>query len=578
MSRKRHFKGIPVSGGVVSGSVYVLDKKKPSAEPRDIPEEKIEDEVKRFEKALHKSKKQLKQIRRKAEEDIDSHHASIFDSHILMLDDPLIAKETIKGIREDKKNAEYVLEKSVERIASLFSGMTDEYFSSRASDIYDAAHHVLNNLLKIREHPLRTLKEPVIVVAHDLGPSDTVMMDRSMVIGFATDVGGPTSHTAIMAKALEIPAVVGVAGIADIVNTNDQLIEDGLYGNVIREPTEQESRKYKNIQQEIHKQEQDLVAICQLPAETVDGYPLDLSANIEIPDEVEHVKQHGADGVGLFRTEFVYMNREHYPDEDEQFEIYKEVVETMSPKPVIFRTLDIGGDKFLTGGVPFKELNPFLGLRAVRLGLAKPDLFKHQLRAILRTSALGKVKLMFPMISRVEEVLEVKKLLNEVREELKENNMSFSEDMEVGIMVEIPSAAITADILAKEVDFFSIGTNDLIQYTLAVDRVNERVAHLYEPFHPSILRLIRDTINAAHRNNVWVGLCGEMASDPMTAMILLGLGIDELSMGPIAIPEVKRLIRSIRLSDARRIAGEIMEMETAEQIRRHVKAWAKQYL
>ncbi|MBN1899727.1 phosphoenolpyruvate--protein phosphotransferase [Candidatus Sumerlaeota bacterium] len=575
--KPEHFNGIPVSGGVVVGKVFRLDPRRLTFEVSAIPKNKIEEEIERFQNAVEVSKRQLRQIREKAESDVDEIHASIFDSHILMLDDPLIIKDTIEGIRREKKNSEYVLEKTVERIASLFKKMPDEYFSTRSTDLYDVAHHILKNLLKAGDHPLKSLKEPVIVVGHDLGPSDTVMMDRSKVIGFVTQVGGPTSHTAIMAKALEIPAVVGVAGIMEKAQTGDILIIDGVGGRVILNPTEQELKKYEILKKKIIEQEQSLSAICALPAETLDGYTIELSANIEIPGEVEHVKQHGADGIGLFRTEFFYLNRARFPDENEQYRVYREVLEAVHPKTVIFRTLDIGGDKFISG-LRFKELNPFMGLRAIRLGLANPDMFKVQLRAILRASAAGNAKLMFPMVSCLEEVREVKKLLEEVKEDLDKERIPFQSDIELGIMVEIPSAAVTADILSREVNFFSIGTNDLIQYTLAVDRVNENVAYLYEPYHPAILRLIRDIIIAGHKNSVWVGLCGEMASDPITAIILLGLGIDELSMGPVAIPEVKRVIRHIRLSDAKRLANEILQMNAATEIKRYVAAYSRKFL
>lgn len=575
MSKKRKFEGVPVSGGVVIGQVFLMDPRRLAIEQRTVPDHEIEDEVRRFEKAVEKSKKHLKEIRQKAESDIDNMHASIFDSHLMMLDDPLIIRDTIEGIRREKRNAEHILKQTIERIASLFSKMPDDYFASRSSDIYDVAHHVTKNLLEVGDNPLQNLKEPVIVVAHDLGPSETVVMDRSKVIGFVTEVGGPTSHTAIMAKALEIPAVVAVPDITGKVRNGDAIIVDGVGGRVIINPTPEELRKYENVQAKLMEQERTLSAICELPAETLDGYKIELSANIEIPAELKHVKEHGADGIGLFRTEFIYINRPHLPDEEEQYKVYKGVAEAMAPKPVIFRTLDIGGDKFLSG-VRLKELNPFLGLRAIRLSLANPRLFKVQLRAMLRASVTGNVKLMFPMVSCVEEVWAVKELLDDVKKELSEQGIEYARNIEVGIMVEIPSAAISADLLANEVDFFSIGTNDLIQYTLAVDRVNESVAHLYEPFHPAILRLIRDTIHAAHRHNVWVGLCGEMASDPISAVILLGLGIDELSMGPVAIPEVKRVIRNIRLADAKRLSDEILQMGASSEIKRYVSAYARQ--
>ena len=350
---------------------------------------------------------------------------------------------------------------------------------------------------------------------------------------------------------------------------------DGTSGKVIIKPTAEEIKKYKIIQQRLREQKQSLCVLCDLEARTLDGYSIELSANIEIPEETKHIKSHVEDGIGLFRTEFIYLNRNGMPDEEEQYHIYKDVLGAVRPKPVIFRTFDLGGDKFISG-VSFKELNPFLGLRAIRLGLANPEIFKTQMRAILRASVHGNAKMMFPMISCVEEVRQIKKLLREIMDEMDAEGVNYIKDIELGIMVEIPSAAVMADILAKEVNFFSIGTNDLIQYTLAVDRVNERVAHLYQPYNPAILRLIRDTIIAAHKNNIWVGLCGEMAADPMTAVILLGLGIDELSMGPIAIPEVKRVIRSVRLADAKRLTEEILQMGTAAEIKRLVAAYARQ--
>ncbi|OQB21122.1 MAG: Phosphoenolpyruvate-protein phosphotransferase [candidate division BRC1 bacterium ADurb.Bin183] len=575
MSPQRHFEGIAVSGGVVTGKVFRLDPRRLSAEPRSIPDEKVAQEIERFMKAVEYSRKRIQKIRKKAEQATDASHANIFDVHLMMLDDPMFYNETIEGIRREKMNAEYMLSQTVEKLATLFGNMKDGYFAERVSDIYDLANQIMSLLRKDVRHPLRDLREPVIVAAYDLGPSDTVVMDGSKVIGFVTNIGGPTSHTAIMAKALEIPAVVGVAGFVEKVATGDTLIVDGTSGKVIIKPTAEEIKKYKIIQQRLREQKQSLCVLCDLEARTLDGYSIELSANIEIPEETKHIKSHGADGIGLFRTEFIYLNRNGMPDEEEQYQIYKDVLGAVRPKPVIFRTFDLGGDKFISG-VSFKELNPFLGLRAIRLGLANPEIFKTQMRAILRASMHGNAKMMFPMISCVEEVRQIKKLLREIMDEMDAEGVNYIKDIELGIMVEIPSAAVMADILAKEVNFFSIGTNDLIQYTLAVDRVNERVAHLYQPYNPAILRLIRDTIIAAHKNNIWVGLCGEMAADPMTAVILLGLGIDELSMGPIAIPEVKRVIRSVRLADAKRLTEEILQMGTAAEIKRLVAAYARQ--
>jgi phosphotransferase system enzyme I (PtsI) len=564
---QRVFHGSPVSSGIIIGTAYSLDYKSLTLEPRPVPPERINAEIERFRSAVQLSKTQLSTIRSQVKDGVDERHAAIFDSHLLILEDPLIIDETIARIKKEHLNAEYVFNTTVEKIASMFEKIKDDYLSARKLDLYDVASRVINNLLHLESSKLSRLKEEVIVVAHDLGPSDTAHMVKEKVTSFVTDIGGPTSHTAIMAKALEIPAVVGLDNITKYVHSGDTLIVDGIKGVVVHNPTPEAEEDYRRAQQEFYEQERALASFRHLPAETLDSHIIGLCANIELAEEVDHVLRHGAEGIGLFRTEFIYLNQEHLPTEEEQFAVYRLVVEKMKPHPVVFRTLDVGGDKFLSSIPISKELNPFLGLRAIRLCLEYPDMFRQQLRAILRASGFGSARILFPLVSGRREVRAAKRIVEEVKQELATQKMAFDTNIQIGIMIEIPSAAVIADLLAREVDFFSIGTNDLIQYTLAVDRVNEKVAYLYDPLHPAILRLIQYIVEAAHRHGIWVSVCGEMAGEPAIAAILMGLGIDELSMGAVAIPEVKKTIRGIRLADARELINEIMTQSSMQDLR-----------
>jgi phosphotransferase system enzyme I (PtsI) len=497
---------------------------------------------------------------------MDEEYAKIFEAHLLVLEDPFFIVEVTRKIREELVNVEYALWEVLQGITKDFSSLSDDYIRERAIDIYDVGRRILQNLMKSKKVSSIDLQEDVIVVAHNLTPSDTAQMHKKRVIGFATDVGGRTSHTAILARALEIPAVVGLEDVTSLIRRGDTLIVDGNQGRVIINPDAATLRKYQEMKQEYESFVSELDELRDLPAVTKDGYRIELSSNIEIPEEIELIKKHGADGIGLYRTEFLYLDRDGFPSEEEQMEAYSRVASAMKPLPVIIRTLDLGGDKF-SGLTASPELNPFLGLRAIRFCLDRVDVFKQQLRAILRASVYGNLKIMFPMISGVEELRQAKRTLEEVKSELRDKGIPFNEEMEVGIMIEIPSAAISADILAKEVDFFSIGTNDLIQYALAVDRGNEKVAYLYDPLHPGVLRLIRQTIEAAHREGKWVGMCGEMAGDPLFSMILIGLGLDEFSVSGVAIPEIKEIIRSIDLVEARALAREALKLTSSEEIR-----------
>ncbi len=453
----------------------------------------------------------------------------------------------------------------------------DEYLNERSLDFRDMSNRILNQLLYFKQPSLSELDEPVIIVSHNLMPSDAIGMRKDMVKGIATDAGGKTSHTAILARSLEIPAVLGLMDISRYVKNDDDIIIDGNSGKVIVNPDKKTESRYRTTKIKWEKHEKDLLQLNILAAETRDGKLINLEANIEIPEEVESVILHGADGVGLFRSEFLYIQPNKFPNEEEQYIAYKSVLQSLKGKTVTIRTLDLGGDKRVPGLNTIEENNPILGWRAIRFCLSRPDIFKTQLRALLRASIYGNLKVMFPMISGIEEVEHSFEIYKEAKAELKAEGIEYNEDIPMGIMIEIPSAALTTDILAKKVDFFSIGTNDLIQYTVAVDRGNERIAYLYEPFHPGVLRLIQLTIENGHKQGIPVGMCGEMASDPLATVILIGMGLDEFSMSAISIPEIKRIIRSINVLDAEEVVGNIMEMRSYSEISEYVKNWMRSY-
>jgi len=572
-SRQRQvvLEGIAASPGIAIGRAFVFDPRQPVIEARLLSEKESKREVERFKRAIERTRRQIRRLRDQVARQVDERQAAIFDAHIMLLEDPSFIEETVERIRNEQINAEYVFHSQIQKTISRFEKIGDEMFSARAADINDVAQRVLSNLTVKHRPVLSALPEPSIVVAADLGPSDTAHMRKDKVIGFATDRGGPTSHTAIMAKALEIPAVVATGEVTAHVRTGDSIIVDGIGGFVIVRPSAETVKRYLRSKMELAKFEQELAKNRHLPAETLDGYGVEIAANVELPEEIPHVIEHGAQSIGLFRTEFLFLNRDRLPTEEELFEMYRSVAAAMHRRTVIFRTLDLGGDKFATTVPLSQELNPFLGLRAIRLCLEYPEIFRRQLRAILRASSYGRIKIMFPMVSSIEEVRAAKAILEEIKSDLRRHRVAFDREMEIGIMIETPSAAVAADALAKEVDFFSIGTNDLIQYSLAVDRVNEKVAHLYEPLHPSVLRLIQNVIDCAHREGIWVGLCGEMAGDPTMAAILVGMGIDELSMGAVRIPEVKHVIRGLRLSDVKALARELLGKASAEEVRETIR-------
>jgi len=549
------FRGIPVSAGVCRGTVVVLHRSRRVIARRELAEDALAPEVKRFEHALVRTRQQITEVQRRVASTMSSSEADIFDAHLLMLEDRVLIEEVIKIIHEQKTNADYAFHTASDRYIAVLEAVEDEYLRERAADLRDLTSRVLDNLLEVKDQfDLRHLSEPCILVAHDLSPSMTAQIDRKFVLGFVTDIGGKTSHTAILARSLDIPAIVGAHNVSEELETGDYVLLDGYNGTVVINPTDQTLFEYGQLAKVKASLDAKLREIQHQPAVTLDGQTIHLSANIEDQHDIASVLAHGAEGVGLFRTEFLFINRENLPSEEDQYKVYREVALALKPNSVIIRTLDLGGDKFASHLQLAKEMNPFLGWRAIRFCLAQPEMFRAQLRAILRASAEGNVKMMYPMISGLDELNRANALVEQCKAELRAEKIPFAENLEIGAMIEIPSAVLIADTLAKRVKFFSIGSNDLIQYTLAADRTNEKVSHLYEPTHPAIIRLIKMTVDAAHANGIWAGVCGEIAGDPVLAPLLLGLGVDELSAAPAVIDQVKYIIRRVKVTEARQLA------------------------
>ena len=573
---EKMLRGIPVSQGVSRSRVVVLDRTRIDPAKWGILESDPAGEEDRLQASLMETRRQILAVQERLREALGAKEAQIFDAHLLVLEDPMLIEEATRFIREDLVTAEFALHKASEKYAEALGKVDDSYLSERAADIRDVAQRVLADLMdQALCTGLADLTEPCVVVAHDLTPSDTAMMDPAMVLGFATEVGSRTSHTAILARSLRIPAVLGLGEAISELHTGESVLLDGFNGFVVIDPSEQTLFEYGQLVDRQTSIEKSLEVIHDDAAETRDGHRIILSANIERAADVEGVLQCGATGVGLFRTEFLFINRSDLPNEEEQFAAYRKVTESLAPDPVIIRTLDLGGDKLLSHVNVAEEMNPFLGWRAIRLCLQEKDLFRTQLRAILRASVFGNLKIMYPMISGVEELDAANVLLDECREQLRDEGVAFAEDVEIGVMIETPSAAMIADSLARRVKFFSIGTNDLIQYALAVDRLNEKIAHLYEPTHPGILRLIKATVDAGQAHGIWTGICGEMAGDLAAVPLLLGLGVSELSVTPSMVPRVKMLICSIEMSEARKLAEFALDSDSPKEILARAEVLAK---
>ncbi|MGO4081107.1 phosphoenolpyruvate--protein phosphotransferase [Staphylococcus pseudintermedius] len=563
-------KGIAASDGVAIAKAYLLVE--PDLSFSNEKTDQPEAEVQKFNEALNNSKIELTKIRNHAEEQLGADKAAIFDAHLLVLDDPELIQPIEEKIKNESASAPQALTEVTQNFITIFESMDNEYMKERAADIRDVAKRVLAHILGVELPNPSIIDESVIIVAHDLTPSDTAQLNKQYVQGFVTNIGGRTSHSAIMSRSLEIPAVVGTKSISESVQQGDMVIVDGLTGDVIVNPSDDEIKAYQHKRESFFADREALKQLRDEPSKTLDGHEVELAANIGTPNDLEGVHNNGAEGIGLYRTEFLYMGRDNMPTEDEQFEAYKKVLESMEGKRVVVRTLDIGGDKELPYLNLPEEMNPFLGYRAIRLCLDQPEIFRPQLRALLRASAYGKLNIMFPMVATIQEFRDAKALLLEEKENLKQEGVEVSDDIELGIMVEIPATAALADVFAKEVDFFSIGTNDLIQYTMAADRMSERVSYLYQPYNPSILRLIKQVIDASHQEGKWTGMCGEMAGDETAIPLLIGLGLDEFSMSATSILKARRQIKDLSRTEMVQLADRALNCATVDEVVDLVKA------
>lgn len=568
-----YINGIAASDGVAIAKAYLLVEPDLSYDSEKIRD--VDAEIAKFQNAIETSKVELTKIRNNAEKNLGADKAAIFDAHLLVLDDPELIQPIEDKIKNEQVNAPTALSDVTGQFITIFEAMDNEYMKERAADIRDVSKRVLAHILGVELPNPSMIDESVVIIGNDLTPSDTAQLNKEFVQGFVTNIGGRTSHSAIMSRSLEIAAVVGTKSITQEVKQGDIIIVDGLTGEVIIDPTEDEVIAYQNKRERFFEDKKELQKLRDEETTTVDGAHAELAANIGTPNDLKGVIENGAEGIGLYRTEFLYMGRDEMPTEDEQFEAYKKVLETMEDKRVVVRTLDIGGDKELPYLNLPEEMNPFLGYRAIRLCLDQPDIFRPQLRALLRASIYGKLNIMFPMVATIKEFRDAKALLLEEKENLTNEGIEVSDDIEVGIMVEIPSTAALADVFAKEVDFFSIGTNDLIQYTMAADRMSERVSYLYQPYNPAILRLVQQVINASHNEGKWTGMCGEMAGDETAIPLLLGLGLDEFSMSATSILKARRQIKGLSKNEMEELAQKAINCATSEEVQDLVSNYTK---
>ena len=565
--------GIPASPGIVFGKALVLKEEKIVLDFQKISEDQVDAEVARFYAGREAAVEQLNSIHQRALKSLGEEKAAIFEGHLMILEDEELEEEIIDYLHSNKVNASVAASKIIDQQVEMLSEIDDEYLKERAGDIRDIGNRLIKNILGMHIVDLGDITEESILVAYDLTPSETAQLNLEKVLGFITDIGGRTSHTSIMARSLELPAIVGTNDVTARVNTGDYLILDAVNNRVYVNPTQAEIDELKTLEAKLAEEKAELAKLKDLPAVTLDGHKVDVVANIGTIRDCEGAHRNGAEGVGLYRTEFLFMDRDQLPSEEEQFIAYKEVVEAMEGRLVVLRTMDIGGDKELPYLNLPKEMNPFLGWRAVRIALDRREILHAQLRAVLRASAFGKLAVMFPMIISVEEIRELKSVLETLKAELRAEGKAFDENIQVGVMVETPSAAVNAKFLAKEVDFFSIGTNDLTQYTLAVDRGNELISHLYNPMSPSVLGLIKQVIDASHAEGKWTGMCGELAGDERATLLLLGMGLDEFSMSAISVPRIKKLIRHVNYQEVKALADEVLQKPTAAEIEQLIQAF-----
>lgn len=565
--------GIPASPGIVFGKALVLKEEKIVLDTQKISEDQVEAEVASFYAGREAAVEQLNSIHQRALKSLGEEKAAIFEGHLMILEDEELEEEIIDYLRSNKVNASVAASKIIDQQVEMLSEIDDEYLKERAGDIRDIGNRLIKNILGMHIVDLGDITEESILVAYDLTPSETAQLNLEKVLGFITDIGGRTSHTSIMARSLELPAIVGTNNVTARVNTGDYLILDAVNNRVYVNPTQAEIDELKTLEAKLAEEKAELAKLKDLPAVTLDDHKVDVVANIGTIRDCEGAHRNGAEGVGLYRTEFLFMDRDQLPSEEEQFIAYKEVVEAMEGRLVVLRTMDIGGDKELPYLNLPKEMNPFLGWRAVRIALDRREILHAQLRAVLRASAFGKLAVMFPMIISVEEIRELKSVLETLKAELRAEGKAFDENIQVGVMVETPSAAVNAKFLAKEVDFFSIGTNDLTQYTLAVDRGNELISHLYNPMSPSVLGLIKQVIDASHAEGKWTGMCGELAGDERATLLLLGMGLDEFSMSAISVPRIKKLIRHVNYQEVKALADEALQKPTATEIEQLIQAF-----
>jgi phosphotransferase system enzyme I (PtsI) len=571
-------RGISAAPGIVMGRAFLRDSEFFHVPQTVVDEERLDAEVEVFTQALADTRREIIEIKTHMSEQLGDDHARIFDAHLLILDDEVITDGTIAVISEQRLNAAAAFDTVITRITATFAEMEDEYLKDRYIDIKDVEKRVIRNLLGMKRGASEKPTEPAIIVAHDLSPGDTAQLDRSLTLAFATDLGGRTSHTAILARSQGVPAVVGLETLFEVVEHGDPLIVDGNTGTVIVNPTQETVEEYEQEMKRFKELEEQLLTLTGYPAVTLDNRNYSIAANLDLPEEIDHALEYGAEGVGLLRTEYFCISQQYLPSEEEQYQMYRAVAKKLGDRFVVIRTLDIGGDKIASYLHRSPELNPFMGWRGIRFCLTRKDIFKTQLRAIYRASAHGNVKIMFPMISQMEEIRKAREICAEVRDELERDRFKFNPDVELGIMVETPAAVAVADQLAKEVDFFSIGTNDLIQYTMAVDRGNTKISHLYQNLHPSIIRFLKQTIEAAHKRKIHVAVCGEMCADPFSVLVLIGLKVDQLSVSPNVIPEVKRIIRSVTFDQCRTLVRRVMRHKTTAEIEAEIEKFIMQHV